>query len=142
MNQKRSKTAIQEQMKAKGLRITPQRFAVYGNLLQREDHPTVEEILVEINRTLPIASKASVYSALTVLRKVNLVREVLLDEGVTRYDANVKPHHHFVCRQCGAIRDLDWEIFANLSQTQLPQGFWADSYEVTVKGVCDRCSEN
>ncbi|WRH65732.1 MAG: transcriptional repressor [Planktothrix sp. GU0601_MAG3] len=53
-------------MKQKGLRITPQRFAVYANLLSRYDHPTVDDILTEINRELPIASKASVYSALTV----------------------------------------------------------------------------
>lgn len=134
-------TAIKDQMKAEGLRITPQRFAVYANLLGRRDHPTVEDILGDINRELPIASKASVYSALTVLREVGLVREVLLDEGVTRYDAKTEPHHHFVCQHCGAITDLDWELFENMSQFQLPRRFQANTYEITVKGTCDRCSE-
>jgi len=107
-------TQISQQMKQKGLRITPQRFAVYANLLSRDDHPTVDDILTEINREIPIASKASVYSALTVLRSVGLVREVLLDEGVTRYDAKVEPHHHFVCECCGQIQDLEWNVFQNL----------------------------
>jgi len=132
-------TAIREQMKGKGLRITPQRFAVYANLLSRYDHPTVEQILSDVNRELPISSKASVYSALTVLREVGLVREVLLDEGITRYDARVAPHHHFVCQTCGAIVDLDWELFRNVEFDELPEGLQAQTYEMTVKGTCDRC---
>lgn len=131
--------SIKAQMKAKGLRITPQRFAVYANLLHRDDHPTVEAILTDINCELPIASKASVYSALTVLREVGLVREVLLDEGVTRYDARTAPHHHFICQSCGAIADLDWDALGELPIYHLPPGFYLESYEVILKGKCDRC---
>ena len=131
-------TDIRKRMQSQGLRITPQRFAVYANLLSRSDHPTVEEILSDINREFPISSKATIYSALTVLREVNLVKEVLLEEGVTRYDANVKPHHHFCCQNCGAIVDIDWETFSNLQVDRLPAGLNAEGYEVIVKGKCER----
>ncbi len=131
-------TEIQRKMQSKGLRITPQRFAVYANLLSRSDHPTVEDILSEVNRELPISSKATIYSALTVLREVGLVKEVLLEEGLTRYDANVKPHHHFCCQNCSAIVDISWETFSNIRLDQLPPGLHAESYEVIVKGKCDR----
>lgn len=139
MLQSANATDIREVMKCEGLRITPQRFAVYANLLKRQDHPTVEQILEDINAELPIASKASVYSALTVLREVNLVREVLLEEGVTRYDANVNPHHHFVCRQCSAIHDIPWQAFSCFDVSQLADTLQAESYEVTVKGLCKNC---
>ncbi|WP_052001715.1 Fur family transcriptional regulator [Lyngbya aestuarii] len=131
---------IEAQMRAKGLRITPQRFAVYANLRSRFDHPTVEEILVDVNRDLPISSKATVYSALSVLREVGLVREVLLEEGVTRYDAKVEPHHHFCCQTCGAIQDIDWETFSSLQLDRLPEGIRVKNYEVILKGECDRCT--
>ena len=129
---------IRKRMQSQGLRITPQRFAVYANLLSRSDHPTVEEILTEINRDLPISSKATIYSALTILREVGLVKEVLLEEGVTRYDANVKPHHHFCCQNCGAIVDIDWETFSDLEVERLPPGLNAEGYEVIIKGKCER----
>jgi Fe2+ or Zn2+ uptake regulation protein len=132
-------TEIRHTMKQEGLRVTPQRFAVYANLLTRADHPTVEQILEDVNATLPISSKASIYSALTVLREVNLVREVLLDEGVTRYDANVNPHHHFVCRGCGAIHDVPWQVFNSFDVSRMSAELQADSYEVTVKGLCQSC---
>jgi Fe2+ or Zn2+ uptake regulation protein len=130
---------IQEKMKEKGLRITPQRYSVYANLLARYDHPTVEDILKDINHEIPIASKASVYSALTVLREVGLIREILLQEGVTRYDAKTEPHHHFICEDCGAIIDLDWGVLGELSLERLPKGLEGESYELTVKGKCQNC---
>ncbi|KKD34600.1 MAG: Fur family transcriptional regulator [Limnoraphis robusta] len=133
---------IEERMRARGLRITPQRFAVYANLLSRFDHPTVEEILVDVNRDLPISSKATVYSALSVLREVGLVREVLLEEGVTRYDAKVEAHHHFCCQTCGVIQDIDWETFSNLPLDRLPEGIRVENYEVIIKGECDRCTNS
>lgn len=131
---------IRDRLKTRGLRITPQRFAVYGNLLDRTDHPTVDQILDAINEELPIASKASVYTALTVLREVGLVREVLLDEGVTRYDANVQPHHHFVCETCGAIVDLPWDLLGDrLDLSKIPPALDVTSYELTVRGHCGGC---
>ena len=138
----KTKNQIQRIMKEKGLRITPQRYSVYANLLSRSDHPTVEQILNDVNKDLPIASKASVYSALTVLREVNLIREVLLDEGVTRYDGRIDPHHHFVCLNCGSISDLEWNTFNDLPIKKLPNGMKGESYEITVKGNCDRCVKN
>jgi Fur family peroxide stress response transcriptional regulator len=130
---------IVRQLKARGLRVTPQRFAVYVNLLGRSDHPTVEQLLLDLNQSGPVSSQATVYNSLQALRSVGLVREVLLEEGVVRYDANVEPHHHFRCRHCGHIEDVDWGTFQGLTEAGLRPGLQADSFEVTVLGVCDRC---
>ncbi len=126
-------------LKSKGLRVTPQRFSVYANLLTRFDHPTADQILSELNHQAPTSSQATVYSALQALREVGLVREVLLEEGVCRYDANVDRHHHFRCRCCGAIKDIPWDTFESVDLNRLPSGMQGESYEVTVHGICDRC---
>ncbi len=130
---------IVKTLKSKGLRVTPQRFAVYANLLGREDHPTVDQILTNLNQDAPTSSQATVYAALQALREVGLVREVLLDEGVSRYDAHVAPHHHFRCTCCGAIEDIDWNTFGCIDLSKLRSGLKAERYEVTVQGICDRC---
>jgi Fe2+ or Zn2+ uptake regulation protein len=141
MVRKVKEQTIKNILKSKKLRITPQRFAVYANLLSRGDHPTVEQILEDINKELPISSKASVYSALAVLRSCGLVREVLLEEGVTRFDAKVEPHHHFICENCGIIRDLDWHTFADLAQNPLSSELQIKTYEVIVRGICQNCQQ-
>ncbi|MEM1242321.1 MAG: Fur family transcriptional regulator [Cyanobacteria bacterium P01_H01_bin.26] len=126
-------------LKSKRLRVTPQRFAVYANLLARTDHPTAEQILSDVNKDVPTSSQATIYSSLQALRAVGLVREVLLEEGVRRYDANVAAHHHFRCTECGAIEDIPWEQFQAIDTKQLRPGLKVDNYEITVHGVCDRC---
>lgn len=132
--------AIMQTLKTKGLRVTPQRFAVYANLLSRTDHPTVEQLLHDLNQDFPISSQATIYSSLQALQEKGLVREVLLEPGVTRYDANVAAHHHFRCRQCGAIEDIPWDTFENFDLNRLRAGLLADAYEVTLYGRCDRCN--
>ena len=130
---------IVDTLKAKHLRVTPQRFAVFSNLLGREDHPTADQLLKDLNKDAPTSSQATLYSSLQALRDVGLIREVLLEEGVCRYDANVELHHHFRCRCCGANEDVAWEQFEQVSMETLRPGLKAESYEVTVHGVCDRC---
>jgi Fur family transcriptional regulator, peroxide stress response regulator len=131
--------AITETMKTKGLRITPQRFSVYANLLARTDHPTVEQIWGDLNQEFSMSSKATVYSTLTALKEVGLVREVLLEDGVSRFDANVAEHHHFLCLNCKAIEDLAWEVFRPPLVNLLRLGLTVKAYEATIHGLCDRC---
>ncbi|MBE9032222.1 transcriptional repressor [filamentous cyanobacterium LEGE 11480] len=132
-------TQIIQQLKAKGLRVTPQRFAVYANLLDRADHPTAEQVLFDLNQDAPTSSQSTVYSSLQALCKVGLVREVLLEEGVCRYDANVAPHHHFRCRICGTIEDIAWDQLQGIQIDRLRPGLQVESYEVTLHGCCEHC---
>lgn len=129
-------------LKSKGLRVTPQRFAVYANLRSRSDHPTAEQIWTDLNRDYPVSSQATIYAALQSLREAGLVRSVLLEEGVSRYDANVEKHHHFRCQCCGMIEDIPWNALNEINLQVLRPGLVAQSYEVRVEGICDRCSVN
>jgi Fur family peroxide stress response transcriptional regulator len=137
-----STDAIVQTMKERGLRVTPQRFAVYANLLQRYDHPTVEQILTDLNSDGPVSSLATVYSSLQALREAGLVQEVLLEAGVSRYDAKVTPHHHFCCQSCGAIEDIPWKAFAGFDLSKMSSQFQAQAYEVVVRGLCHRCQNS
>jgi Fur family transcriptional regulator, peroxide stress response regulator len=136
-----STDAIVTTLKAKGLRVTPQRFAVYANLLARTDHPTVEQLLVDLNQSCPVSSQATIYSSLQALRAAGLIREVLLEAGVSRFDAIVEPHHHFHCQQCGSIEDISWDALPVVEFDRLRAGLKAQTYETIVRGYCDRCSQ-
>lgn len=136
-----SREAIIQTLRQHGLRVTPQRYGVYANLLQRQDHPSAEELLLDLNQDAPTSSQATVYSSLKALQGAGLVREVLLEEGVCRYDANMEPHHHFRCRQCGAIQDIAWQALTTIDLAQLQPDLKAERYEITVHGLCDHCGQ-
>lgn len=126
-------------LKDKGLRVTPQRFAVYANLLNRDDHPTAEQLLQDLNQEVPTSSQSTVYSSLEALCEAGLVREVLLEEGVCRYDANVAQHHHFRCQYCNRIEDIAWDHLSGIDMSGLRSGLKVEGYEVTLYGRCENC---
>jgi Fur family transcriptional regulator, peroxide stress response regulator len=126
-------------LKDRGLRVTPQRFALYRNLLDRQDHPTVDRLLLDLNAQGPVSSQATVYSSLQALQAAGLIREVRIEANVGRYDANVSPHHHFCCNTCGSITDIPWQAFGQLDFQKISATFQAETYEVVVRGQCNIC---
>lgn len=130
--------SIEERMRAAGLRVTPQRFAVLEYLAGTREHPTAEQVGAAVNSRFPTASRASVYNVLHALRDAGLVHEIYLDDAVARYNANLAPHHHFICRACGGLDDVDWQIAPELSGA-IGGGRVVESYEVVLRGLCAGC---
>jgi Fur family transcriptional regulator, peroxide stress response regulator len=134
-----SSDEIVQILKSHGLRVTPQRFALYRNLLDRQDHPTVDRLLLDLNAQGPVSSQATVYSSLQALQEAGLIREVIIEANIGRYDANVLPHHHFCCNSCGSISDIPWQAFGQLDLQKIPAPLRAETYEVVVRGQCAVC---
>jgi len=118
--------------------MTPQRRAIVEYLEKARNHPTAEEIFSEVNRRFPMTSRATVYNTLKLLAGAELLHEIRKDDTV-RYDPNLSPHHHFVCRRCGRIEDIGWELIPPLALGELPGRQLADSFEVTLFGLCLAC---
>ena len=139
MAKSEARTNVEARLREAELRLTPQRFAVLECLTRAGGHPTADEIVAEINRRFPRASRATVYNALKALRDAGLVREVLSQEAVTRYESNVEAHHHFVCRVCGRLEDVSPDAFDATPPARLEGGHSVETYEVVMRGVCAKC---
>jgi Fe2+ or Zn2+ uptake regulation protein len=127
--------------RAAGIRPTSQRYAVLGYLAQSEVHATAEEIFTAVNRRDPRASRATVYNSLHALAKAGLVREVVSDGGAARFDANLHPHHHFICEKCGAVEDIPWfDLPPTAGLTALGKRSVRE-YQIVFRGACMRCRE-
>ena len=131
---------VEARLREAELRLTPQRFAVLEYLTRAAGHPTADQIAAEINRRFPRASRATVYNALKALRDAGLVREVATAEALTRYESNVEPHHHFVCRACGKIEDVPPGAFPPPSRVELEGGREVETFEVVLRGLCAACA--
>ncbi|HEX8353843.1 MAG TPA: Fur family transcriptional regulator [Pyrinomonadaceae bacterium] len=139
MADKATRNHVEASLREAELRLTPQRFAVLEYLTRAAGHPTADQIAAEINRRFPRASRATVYNALRALRDAGLVREVATREALTRYESNVGPHHHFVCRACGKIEDVPPEAFAAPARVALEGGQEVETFEVVLRGLCGAC---
>ena len=89
-------------------------------------------------------SHQAVYDVLRVLTDSGLVRRIQPQGSVARYEARIGDnHHHLVCRDCGAIVDVDCTIGAAPCLTPSDDaGFVIDEAEVVFWGRCPSCTDS
>ncbi len=128
-------------LKTQGYRLTPQRLMIVSAIENSEDHISAEEMYSEVLTAYPNVNISTVYRTLELLKRLGLVTETDLGGGRFRYHpANKGRHHHLVCRDCGAIIDLDESLLAPLREALLGEhGFVADLRHLAIQGQCVRC---
>ncbi len=131
---------LNERLATSGFRFTPQRQHVYNVLLQKRDHPTVEEVFIRAKEGMPDISMATVYNCLDALVKCDLVRHVNLDRAATRYCPNMKEHCHFYCDQCARVFDIDFAADGSRSSVEVPEGFKVNQFDISIRGICRDCA--
>ena len=130
-----------ETCQANGLKLTHQRMEVFRELAGTDDHPDAETIYRGVSRRVPAISRDTVYRTLATLEEQGLVRkaEILASKG--RYDANMDRHHHFVCTECGLVRDFYSE---KLDDLPIPRSVKTlgriESAHVQLRGICSACA--
>jgi Fur family transcriptional regulator, peroxide stress response regulator len=131
---------IRTALRARGLRVTPQRLAIHGALSALGHHATAEEVLARVHGTVPGVSLPTVYAGLELLADLGLATRVHAGRAV-RYDPRAEPHHHFVCDSCGAVADLDSEVDLGPALAGLREaGVEPGGAEVLVRGRCAVCA--
>lgn len=130
---------ITERCRKAGLKATPQRIAVYRSLLESDAHPGPEVVYRSVQKVLPTISLATVYKTLDALCAAGLIQQVSVMSDTKRYDANLDPHHHLICRNCDRVED--YAAPALESNIPLPEGMGFSTQQVHVQffGVCDNC---
>jgi Fur family peroxide stress response transcriptional regulator len=122
------------------LKVTPQRIAIYRELLNSETHPAADTIYQIVKKEYPNISFDTVNRTLLTFAKIGIVEVVATFGGAKRFDPNVTNHHHIHCTQCGKILDFYSRAYDNLS---VPDGvyeqFQVISKRVVLKGICKEC---
>ena len=97
------------------LRYSRQREAIKEFLMTRKDHPTADVIYQNVRLEYPNISLGTVYRNLTLLSDLGEILRLRLDDGTDHFDADISNHYHFICRDCGAIIDLEMDTIASIN---------------------------
>ncbi len=130
----------QKNLKALGLRVTPQRLAILGILRGNRTHPSVEKIYEEALRKYPNMSMATVYNTLSKLIKGRQIQELDIDPKKRRFDPCTSPHHHFYCQSCGEVYDVDSDM-SFFPKMKRIGGHQIEAIQVNFTGKCEACSK-
>lgn len=126
-----------DQLKEKNLKVTPQRLEILKYLDKNRTHPTVDEIYKKLKKNNPSLSKTTVYNSVEVLNENGLIQSVTITGNEVRYDFKQEMHHHFLCKKCGEIIDIDVSC-PNLG-SMLECGHQVDEVHGYFKGTCSKC---
>lgn len=129
-----------ELLKENGLKVTTQRLEIMKYLDEHRIHPNVDKIYSDLKKKNPALSKTTVYNTLETLREHKLICVLTISEKELRYDYKNTLHHHFLCKECGQIIDLDIEC-PHLNE-MLKGKYRIDEVHGYFKGTCDKCREN
>ncbi len=126
-------------LKDNNLKITPQRISILTYLETHNNHPTADEIFKALKAKTPSLSKTTVYNALETLKHRNLIHPLTISGSETRYDIKQELHHHFYCKKCKKIFDIDI-CCPNIEQV-VQQGYQVNEVHGYFKGLCKQCSK-
>ncbi len=133
-------STFEARCRERGIRLTPQRQAVYRVLAADLSHPTAETVHANLRAALPTLSLATVYRILESFEARGLVRKVSTTEGAGRFDANVEAHQHLFCRICGRMSDWREESLSEIEPPADPAGFQVEGLDIRIVGVCQECA--
>jgi Fe2+ or Zn2+ uptake regulation protein len=132
--------AFRDRCRARGVRVTAQRLAVYRALAEDRSHPTADALYRRLRGTMPSLSPATVYRVLESLVRDGLLRRVSTTGGAGRFDANLLPHQHLICRVCGRMTDVHAPAVAigRVAARARPR-FVVEDVDVRIVGRCATC---
>ena len=133
-------TTWEHRLRAAGLRVTRPRLSVLG-VLSEHSHVDAETIVSAARHEHPTISPQAVYGVLRALVGGGLARRIEPAGAPARYELRVGDnHHHLVCRECGAVADVDCAVGAAPCLTPSDTaGFVVDEAEVVFWGLCGDC---
>ena len=134
--------------RGRGVKLTPQRLAIFEYLARHPGHPTAEEVYRDVLARYPTLSFATAYNTLELLAEMGEVRKVIVDELRRRDDVNTERHRHAVCRQCRRIVDVRGDEIGGgellrqaLEQVDLSaREFIVEGASVEFAGLCGECA--
>ena len=123
-----------------GLRVTPQRVAVYEQVLGSKEHPSATMVFEKVKGRFPEISLDTVNRTLGTIAELGLAKTVPGCGGAKRFDADLTGHQHFQCVKCGKIIDFVCPAFENIKlPREIREDFTVLTKTVYVQGVCKKC---
>lgn len=121
------------------MRKTVQRHSIINYLKDNTSHPTANDIYQAVSKETPLVSLATVYNTLSLMKQEGLVRELeITNQDCKRYDANVLPHAHLICQECGKIIDANLSSQSGIAEER-QQSFYCQAGDVYIYGLCSSC---
>ena len=133
---------LQDYLRKRGFRRTPEREEVLREIFEIHDHFDVDGLYLRLRGKGSKVSKASIYRALPLFIDCGLIREVDFRDGHWHYEHiyGHSHHCHLRCLSCGQILEFEAPTL-KLLEEQLARayGYAIKGHQLEVHGLCPAC---
>jgi Fe2+ or Zn2+ uptake regulation protein len=131
---------LSRRLREHGLRATAPRVEVLAALEDLGGHRSADEVRDRLAaRGRAELPRSSVYNVLASLAEAGLAMTADAGPGATLYEAGREWHHHFVCRSCHRVFDVECLVGARPCLTPGTDVGEVDEAQVIFRGVCTEC---
>ena len=121
-------------------RQSKQRNRILDLLQSTKTHPTADWIYDQIKREFPKLSLGTVYRNLSILEEQGLVKKIHYGSTFDRFEANISPHYHLICEECGKIEDFELSIYDEINKKAKKRtDFNIHHHKLEFFGLCNNC---
>ena len=120
-------------------RNTRQRQLVLEAVRAHRDHPSADQIYLDVRAADEHISRGTVYRNLNLLEQNGEILHVKVP-GMDRFDWRVDYHYHLLCTGCGAVIDVPTPYHAELDRELAGQtGYRIARHRLIFEGLCPAC---
>lgn len=137
-----TKDTLINQLRERGLKVTPQRRAILEALAELEQSATAQEVWDRVRRSFPDMSLDTVYRNLNMLTDIGVIGIVNMRGGeASRFELERgRHHHHLICLKCGNTVCLEFCPIDEHDVAAAEQhGYKVVGHAVEWYGYCPGC---
>lgn len=119
-------------------RFTNQKQIILNYLEKTKSHPSAEEVFLNVKKTLPRISLATVYRNLEQFAQTGRILEI--NGAIKRFDGDISDHQHFICNSCDKVYDIFCQMpeIKNFKKHAHKIGK-VENYQIIFHGTCKKC---
>ena len=107
-------------------------------VMRKGEHPTAEQIFLEMKANNPKIAQGTVYNNLNSLVNEGKIIRISEPGFPDRFD-NTTRHDHMVCIKCGKFSDVKLQDFTDAIEQSAGQKII--SYDLRVRYICPECNK-
>ncbi|MFN0274621.1 MAG: Fur family transcriptional regulator [Chitinophagales bacterium] len=138
------KNILSVHLEQKGLRKTPERFAILEEIYCRTDHFDAESLYEHMLKKNYRVSRATVYNTLELLLSCDLITKHQFGKNLAQYEKSYgyKQHDHIICVDCKKVVEF---CDPRIQQIQTMMGellnFSILHHSLNLYGICGTCKK-
>lgn len=132
-----------EKCEENNLKVTPQRIAIYRELVNSKNHPPINYIYERIKLLYPTISLDTINRTLLTFARIGIANIVEGSGSPKRFDPNIEDHHHFICLKCDTIIDFSSNSVNNIEiPKELEKNTKIIRKKIVLEGICGNCNKS